>query len=82
MNLHDFLSQSLAALDLLEEVQRLQASMAAQVDALRTADSSNPSWAKDLGQIQEEYAKVSGKLVTLSEIITVFSVHREKLDKP
>ncbi|URD59907.1 hypothetical protein M8312_08800 [Sphingomonas sp. KRR8] len=82
MNLHDFLSQALAALDLLDEVQRLQANMGAQVDALRSADSSSPSWAKDLGQIQKDYAKVSGKLVALSEITTVFSVQREKLDKP
>ncbi len=82
MNLHDFLSQALAALDLLDEVQRQQASMGAQIDALRTADTSSPSWAQDLGQIRQNYAEVSGKLVTLSEIITVFSVHREKLDKP
>ncbi|MFC7535924.1 hypothetical protein ACFQPG_00915 [Sphingomonas sp. GCM10030256] len=82
MTLHDFLSQALAALDLLAEVQRLQASMGAQVDALRTADSSSPSWAQDLGQVRQDYEEVSGKLVILSEFITVFSVHREKLDKP
>ena len=81
MNLHDFLSQALAALDLLGEVQRLQASMSAQVDALRTASASSPSWAQDLGQVRQDYEEVSGKLTTLSEIITVLSVHRKGLDE-
>ncbi|RST30119.1 hypothetical protein HMF7854_04235 [Sphingomonas ginkgonis] len=81
MNLHDFLSEALAALDLLGEVQRLQASMSAQVDALRTADGSSPSRADFLEQVRRDYEEVSGKLVALSEIITVFFEHRETLDK-
>lgn len=81
MNLHDFLSKALAALDLLDEVQHLQASTGARVHALRTTNASSPSWAQDLGQVAQEYEEVSGKLTTLSEIITVLSVHRKGLDE-
>lgn len=81
MTLHDFLSQALAALDLLYEVQRLQASMGAQIDALRGADRSSASWAKDLEQLSRDYDGISGKVVTLSEIIAIFSLHQEELDE-
>lgn len=81
MTLHDFLSHALAALNLLDEVQRVQASMAARIDTLRGADSSGSPRAKDIGQVRQDYEDVSGKLTTLSEIISVFSVHHKSLDE-
>jgi hypothetical protein len=79
MTLHDFLLQVLAGINLLDEVQRLQASMGAQIDALRGTDSSSASWAKDLEQLSQVYDDISEKVVTLSETIAIFS--QEELDE-
>ena len=79
MDLHDFLTQALAALDLLDEVERRQASIAAELEG---ADNWVASRAVELGQLQHDYDDVSAKLETLSEIITVFSAHLKSLDEP